>query len=47
MNKEKYISYIQLGVLAIICICVFLVVKYIVRSSIIGEEPPIDTSTRL
>jgi len=37
----------QFGILAIICILAFLVAKYIVRSSIDGEKPPIDTSERL
>jgi len=35
------------GILALICILSFLVAKYIVRSSIEGEKPPIDTSERL
>jgi len=37
----------QFGILAIICILAFLVAKYIVRSSIDGEKPPIDTSERI
>ena len=45
MNVEKIISYV--AILMIICICVFLVAKFIVRDNITGEEVPIDTSTRM
>ena len=44
-NKWKMVSYV--GILMIICVCSFLLAKYIVRSSIAGEETPIDTSTRI
>lgn len=35
------------GLVLIICIIVFLTVKYIVRDSINWENPPIDVSERL
>ena len=44
-NKWKTVGYI--GILMIICVCSFLVAKYIVRKSIAGSETPIDTSTRI
>ena len=44
-GNGKLISYIC--ILLIICICTFLVAKYIVRDDIGGEEIPIDTSTRM
>ena len=44
-SKWKMVSYI--AILMIICICTFLVAKYVVRSSISGEDVPIDTSTRI
>jgi len=39
------ISYIS--ILIIICICTFLIAKYVVRSNIDNDEVPIDTSTRI
>lgn len=45
ISNYKKISYISL--LIILCICSFLVAKYIVRDKIKGEELPIDTSTRI
>ena len=45
ISKGKLVSYIC--ILAIICICGFLIAKYIVRNDINGEEIPIDTSTRI
>jgi len=45
ISRGKLISYIC--ILSIICICTFLVAKYIVRNSIDNEEIPIDTSTRM
>ena len=48
MNKMsiwKIIGYT--GLVLIICIVVFLIVKYIVRDSINWEKPPIDVSERL
>lgn len=45
VSKEKIISYVAL--LMILCICTFLVAKYVVRSNIDDEEIPIDTSTRM
>ena len=45
MSKAKLISLISL--LALICVCTFLVSKYIVRSRIDNDEMPIDTSTRI
>lgn len=45
ISNFKLVSYIS--ILFIICICTFLVAKYIVRSDIDGEEIPIDTSTRI
>ena len=44
-NKWRTVAYT--GIIMIICVCSFLVAKYIVRSSIAGEESPIDTSTRI
>lgn len=44
-SKWKYVSYIS--IMLIICICTFLVAKYIVRTNIDKEEIPIDTSTRI
>ena len=41
----KMVSYF--AILMIICICSFLFAKYIVRSNIVGESTPIDTSTRI
>ena len=41
----KLVSY--MAILMIVCVCAFLVAKYIVRNSVAGEEPPIDTSTRI
>lgn len=45
ISNYKIISYISL--LLLICVCSFLIAKYIVRDSIKGEEIPIDTSTRI
>lgn len=45
MHRGKIISYV--AILMIICICAFLVAKFIVRGNIDGEEVPIDTSTRM
>ncbi len=44
-NKWRTLGYV--GILMIICVCSFLLAKYIVRSSIAGEEAPKDTSTRI
>ena len=44
-SKWKTVGYV--GILMIICVCSFLLAKYIVRSTIAGSEPPIDTSTRI
>jgi len=41
----KMIGYF--GILTLICICAFLIAKYIVRNDIHGEETPIDTSERI
>ena len=41
----KYIFWF--GLLSILCILVFLTAKYVVRSRIEGEKPPVDTSERL
>lgn len=45
LGRGKLVSYIC--ILLIICICTFLVAKYIVRDDIHGDEVPIDTSTRM
>ena len=45
VSKEKLISYI--AILMIVCICTFLVAKFLVRSHIDDDEIPIDTSTRM
>ena len=45
ISREKMISYIS--ILIIICICTFLIAKYVVRSNIDNDEVPIDTSTRI
>ena len=45
MNKWRLLSYI--GILGLICVCSFLIAKYIIRDSIYGQEIPIDTSVRL
>jgi len=45
MSKAKFIALVSL--LGIICVCTFLIAKYIVRSDIDKEEIPIDTSTRI
>lgn len=45
VSTWKMISYIS--ILGIICVCSFLVAKYIVRNDIKDEVIPIDTSTRL
>ena len=51
MNKMENIGLCRkigyFGILALICVSSFLVAKYIVRSSIEGQKPPIDTSERL
>lgn len=44
-NIGKIIGYI--AILIIICICTFLVAKFIVRNNIDNNEIPIDTSTRM
>jgi len=44
-TKWKMVSYI--AILMVICVISFLIAKYIVRSSIAGEDTPIDTSTRI
>lgn len=44
-SRGKFVSYIC--ILLIICICTFLVAKFIVRVDIDEEEVPIDTSTRI
>lgn len=44
-GKWKYVSYIS--IMFIICICVFLVAKYIVRSNIDDNEIPIDISEKM
>lgn len=41
-NIGKYMM--QYGLLSILCIISFLTAKYIVRSNIVGEQPPVDTS---
>ena len=41
----KIVTYVSLMLL--ICVCAFLVAKYIVRSGIPQNEVPIDTSTRI
>ena len=46
-NTEIWKSICQYGILALICVLSFLVAKYIVRSNIEGEKPPVDTSERL
>ena len=50
-SVEENINYarliVQFGLLALICVLTFLIAKYIVRSKIDGENPPIDTSERL
>lgn len=45
INKDKMISYI--AILGIICVCAFLIAKYMVRKDINNNEVPIDTSTIL
>jgi len=45
LSKEKLISYIS--ILLIICICSFLIAKYIVRMNIDRNDIPIDTSVRM
>lgn len=45
ISKEKIISYA--AILMIICICTFLIAKFVVRLHIDDEEIPIDTSTRM
>lgn len=45
ISKERLISYI--AILMIVCICTFLVAKFLVRSNIDDDEIPIDTSTRM
>lgn len=44
-GKWKYVSYIS--ILLIICICGFLVAKYLVRSNIDNNDIPIDTSEKM
>jgi len=44
-SKWKMVSYVSL--LLIICICSFLVAKFIVRSGIHNGDIPVDTSVRL
>jgi len=44
-SKWKMVSY--MAILMAICVCSFLIAKYMVRSSIVGEDTPIDTSTRI
>ena len=41
-KKASYVA-----ILGIICICSFLIAKYILRMNIRENEIPIDTSTRL
>ena len=45
ISKEKIISYA--AILMIICICAFLVAKFMVRARIDNNEIPVDTSTRM
>lgn len=45
ISKYKLVSYVAL--LLLICVCSFLVAKYIVRAGIDNEQIPVDTSTRL
>ena len=45
MSKWKMVSYISL--LLIICICSFLIAKYVVRSGIHKGDIPVDTSVKL
>ena len=45
VSKGKIISYA--AILMIICICAFLVAKFLVRARIDNDEIPIDTSTRM
>lgn len=44
-NIYKLVNYISL--LLLICVCSFLVAKYIVRGGIDREQIPVDTSTRI
>lgn len=44
-NIGKVIAYTS--ILIIICICTFLIAKYIVRNNINNNEIPVDTSTRM
>ena len=44
-SKGRTVSYI--AILGIICVCSFLVAKFILRMNIKIDEIPIDTSTRL
>lgn len=44
-SRYKMISYISL--LLIICVCSFLVAKYIVREGIDNSKIPVDTSERI
>lgn len=45
ISKWRMVSYI--AILLIICICSFLVAKYIVRRGIHNGDIPVDTSVRL
>ena len=45
ISKWKMVSYIS--ILLIICICSFLVAKFLVRSGIHNGDIPVDTSVRL
>lgn len=45
VSKWKMTSYIS--ILLIICICSFLVAKFIVRKGITKDDIPVDTSVRL
>ena len=45
LSREKIISYV--AILMIICICAFLIAKYLVRAHIDNNEIPIDTSTKM
>ena len=47
IRNNKWRTVIYVGILMIICVSSFLIAKYIVRKSIVGEEMPIDTSTRI
>ena len=44
-SNWKTVSYI--AILGIICVCSFMIAKFILRMNIRSDEIPIDTSTRL